>query len=986
MKQSDNTPPTLMIIDGHAMAYRAHYALANQEMLNADGMPTETIYGFFRMMAKLLQDYRPQYICMVFDPAGKTFRHEMYKPYKENRSPTPEPLKLQIDEIIEIADKLNLHVKRVDKVEADDVIASLVRSVGEEKRGGSSSPPESELESIIVSGDKDLFSLLGDGVKMLRPKKGVSEFIEIDKDWAENELGVKIENIPDMMALTGDSSDNVPGVKGVGPKSAANLINQFGDLDKIYENIEKITSASVKNKLAENRDNAFISKELVTLKKDLDVIKSAQELRLAFDRPFGEKTKIFQERGYPTLYKQWMGLVQEVGEGGLDAFDGDTNQSGETPQIEVNAHMKIILTHEEWIGVEKEISKCKELAVDTETTGLKPMEAELVGISFSWQVKSEYHSVYLPAVFDSKNERHFDYLSVPDGKEALEWARPVLENPAIAKIGQNIKYDYLVLLNHGVKLQNIQFDTMALSFLTDPNIRGHGLDDLCLRHFNHETIKYKELTGVGKKALPLVQVPLENLAAYAAEDAETTARLKPLLYKEVEELGLDKLYKEIDLPLILILAKMEENGICLDLPYLEKLRVEYAAKLDKIEKAIYQAAGREFNINSTKEMQQVLFQELGIVSKKKTGKGALSTDASVLESIKGQHPVVEEILRYRKVVKLLGGYLEPLADYINKKTGRIHTSFSQTIASTGRLASSDPNLQNIPIKGEDGRAIRRAFVAPKGAQLLSLDYSQIELRILAHYSQDERLLKAYRDDEDIHDQAAYYMFAAIFDSENGTWHDKRLVDGDGLGLEEIQQGANQGDIDLEALAKMKQTQEFADLRSQAKILNFSIAYGVTEYGLSKNLGIGQKEAANYIRLYFQNFPGIKRYMEDEIEKVRQSGVSENFFGRKRRLSQIHSKNRFHREAAERLAINTPIQSTAADLIKIAMLEIQKEIEGAGYKSKMLLQIHDELLFETPKEEMESFEKMAREKMENVVKFSAPLKVTGGFGKNWQEAK
>ncbi len=996
--------PTLMIIDGHAMAYRAHYALANQEMLNADGMPTETIYGFFRMLAKLIGDYKPQYFCIAFDPAGKTFRHDVYTHYKENRSATPEPLKIQMDEIIEISAKLGLAVKRVEKMEADDVIASLIHRL--EKLGASheTKKQKGKIHNVIVSGDKDLFSLMSESTTMLRPKKGVSEFIEINEEWVENELGVSCDRVRDYMALTGDSSDNVPGVKGIGPKSASALIRDFGDLDGIYANLENISSASTRKKLEENRELAFLSKELVTLKTDISVLDDPETLKVDYSQGLGKTVEIFRERGYPTLFAQWIALTggqqtENQKESGTHApekakaaknkaddlknvsgalVDEDTSLNAPLQNIKINARMQIIRTKEEWDKAEKEILAATEVAVDTETTGLRPMQADLVGVSMAWVSKNEYHSLYLPVVFDSEHERHFDYLSLPDGPEALTWVKPLLENPKVVKIGQNIKYDYLVLLSHGVQMQNIQYDTMVLSFLTDPNDRRHGLDDLCLKHLDHVTIKYKELAGVGKKALPLVALPLDKVAEYAAEDAETTARLKPLLLEKVQSAGLEKLYREIDLPLIFLLARMEQNGVCLDSGYIQTLEKKYAERLEKVRERIYKQAGHEFNINSTKEMQQVLFTELGILSKKKTGKGALSTEASVLESIRDQHPIIHEILEYRKVAKLMSGYIEPLTGYINPRTGRIHTSFSQTIAATGRLASSDPNLQNIPIKGEDGKALRRAFVAAPGCELLSLDYSQIELRILAHYSGDEHLMRAYRDDEDIHDQAAYLMFRRRFDSENGTW------------LTEEQEGTFREPaftvMNEEILQAMKATPEFSDLRSRAKVLNFSIAYGVTEYGLSKNLKISQKEAAQYIDLYFQNFPGIKKYMEKQIELVRETGVSENFFGRKRLLPQIGSSNRFHREAAERLAINTPIQSTAADLIKLAMLEIQSELDKRKLKSRMLLQIHDELLFETPVEEKEEMYQLAKDKMENVVKFHVPLKVSGGFGVNWEEAK
>lgn len=959
---SKKSKKSFMIIDGHAMAYRAHYAMFNQNMTNKDGMPTETIFGFFRMLGKIIEDRNPDHFCLVFDPPTKNFRHELYSAYKETRSATPPELKLQIDELQEMLKELKLPMVIAEGVEADDVIASMVHQWRDQP-----------IEITMVSGDKDLYSLLFDNVLMLRPKKGVSEFAEITAESVQEELGITREQVPEFMALTGDSSDNVPGVKGIGPKGATKLINTYGNLDTIYEKIEEIKPLGTQEKLAENQENAFLSRELVTLKHDIELKVTLDDLTWDRAGKHSNDIQVFKAKDFPSLYNDWARLA-----GGSPTGE-HAPQEGEEPEthekITINENLIVVQNHSEWQAVEKLFKGVSEMAVDTETTSLRPLQADLVGVSLSFRnIKDKkIYSVYIPVVFDREHEYHFDYMAAPPGEEALSWVKPLLEDAKIKKIGQNIKYDYLVLLRHGVKLAPVYIDTMVLSYMGNPNVRRHNLDELSLRHLNHETIKYKDLVGTGKKAIPLVQVPLDELARYAAEDAEVTFRLSEILLKEIQADELWKLYEEIDRPLIELLAKMEANGVVLDDKYLAGLDKIFSKKLDKLEKEIHKDADEEFNINSTKELQRILFDKLAIDSRKKTAKGALSTDANVLEGLRNEHVIIDKLLDYRKVAKLLNGYIHSLGEYINPYTKRIHTSFSQTIAATGRLASSDPNLQNIPIKGEEGRAIRRAFIAPEGCELLALDYSQIELRILAHYSGDENLMRAYQNDEDIHDQAAYLLFHNRFDPETSSW------------LEEGRPDTSMS-FDPEILDKMKATPEFSDLRGKAKILNFSIVYGVTEYGLARQLSIGNKEAKALIDGYFFSYPGIAQFMNDITEKTRESGYTENFFGRKRALGDLDSKNRFAREAANRLAINTPIQSSAADLIKLAMLKIQDQLEKRQMKTKMILQIHDELLFETPLDEKEEAYEMIKNIMENVVEFNVPLKVDGGFGKNWDEAK
>jgi DNA polymerase-1 len=942
----------LIIIDGHAMAFRAHYALISGNLTNSKNEPVETVFGFYRMISKLLRELKPDYFTFVFDPKGGSFRSTIYPEYKANRKETPAELVYQFSEVIEIAQKLKIPVLTMEGFEADDVIASLTKKFKSD-----------DIDIIIVSGDKDLFGILNDHTSLYRPVKGVSEFKIFSNTDIFNEVGVLPEQIVDYMALTGDTSDNVPGVAGIGPKTASKLVSEYGNLDKIYENLETIKPDGLRKKLTLNKDNAFLSRELVTLKSDLEITQNLGDFLWKPEERIKDEISIFRDKELPALYDEWKQMLPE------GSFTEAESSTG------INKNIYTIRTLSEWNEIAGEISASEIIALDTETTSVSTMEAKLVGVSFGWKINNSYKSAYIPVVFDDVHERHFDYQDIPEGVETLQWVKPVIENEKIKKVGQNIKYDYLVLLNHGVTIKSIYADTMVLSYMIDPNQRKHNMDDLAWRHLQHETVKYKDLAGTGKKTKALMELPLEELSYYAAEDAEVTFRLYEILIQRLRDENLEDLYRKIDGPMIGLLAEMEKNGILIDTAYMKSLEKSYTQKIHLIEDEIYELAGEKFNINSTRELQTILFDKLQIASKKKTPKGSLSTDAAVLEMLKDQHPIVEKILEYRLLAKLLNTYISALPEYINPKTGRIHTSFSQTIAATGRLASFDPNLQNIPVKENEGKAIRKAFICPNGYSLLSLDYSQIELRILAHYSEDPNLIEAFKNNVDIHDQAAYLLFHNMFDPSTGKWDKPSSLD-----------LSNTSGPDMSILNKMKATPEFSSMRSQAKILNFSIVYGVTEYGLSKNLSISVEEARNLIAMYFINYPGIKNYMAGMVELARETSYSTNLFGRKRKIEDIQSKNRFSREAAERLAINNPIQSTAADLLKVAMLRIQNAIESKNLKTRLLLQIHDELLLEVPESEKETAFDLVKNEMENVISLKVPLTVSGGYGKNWGDLK
>ena len=946
----------VVVIDGHAMAYRAHFALAPQGLVNSEGMPTGAVFGFFRMVVKLLIDFQPEYLIIIFDPRKKTFRSDIYKEYKQNRAKMPDELRFQLDEIQAIIKELHIPLFIPENEEADDAMASFAEI-----------NKNSNLEILLVSGDKDLFNVLYKNIKLLRAKKGVTEFNIIDAKYIKDELGLGIEQIPDFMALTGDTSDNVPGVKGIGEKTAGKLIIEHKNLENIYQNIDEIKPAGVQTKLRNSKDDAFLSKTLVTLKKDMQIPFEIKDLEWHKIPEMLSKAPIFKDKGYHTVFDEWVKLYETLGI--------DTKNMRSKKSVALLETVQIIRSKKDFEKIQVDLKQVKEISVDVETNGTSIVSSDLVGVSLAYLKAKKLYSAYIPAVFDKNNELNFDYQKTLSGKEAISLLKPVLENKGITKVGQNIKFDRAILARHGIEVKNLVHDTMVYSYILNPNRRRHGLDELSEAYLGHTTTTYKELTGTGKKQKALVSLPLEPLARYAAEDAEVTLMIKQILYDDLKKAKLEKLYTEIDLPLIDILEDLELNGISIDHAYLKQLSQAYEKRKLEYQTKIYELAGEEFNIQSTKELQIILFDKLGITPIKKTGKGSRSTDHSVLMALRNDHDIIENILEFRALSKLLSTYITTLPDYVNDKTKRIHTSFSQVTAATGRLASTEPNLQNIPIKGEDGKAIRKAFIAAEGCEFLSLDYSQIELRILAHYSEDKNLILAYQNNEDIHDQATYLLFKHQFD-------EKTLVFDDTKPLPE-KMGRS---IDFSILDKMKQASEFATKRSFAKILNFSIAYGVTGWGLSNQLSIPQKDSKQLIDLYFQSYPGIKAFMDSIKHSTRKLGYSENFFGRRRRIADINSNNRFTREAAERLAINTPIQSTAADIIKVAMINIRKLLIEKNLKTKMLLQIHDELLFEVPVEEKDSVFGLLKDQMEGVVELKVPLVVSGGFGPNWDEAK
>ncbi|MCB1309136.1 MAG: DNA polymerase I [Leptospiraceae bacterium] len=921
----------LLIIDAHAMAYRAYYALQHQNLTHpATGQPTFAIFGFFRMLFKLLADYAPQNVAVVWDPpGGASFRNDMYDQYKANRKPMPDDLRHQIDEIKELLDKTGFPLLQIGGYEADDVMGSLAARFGK------------KMKVFLISGDKDCYQLLSKNVKMLRGAKGVTEFIEIDPDWVKQELGIDIKQVTDYMGLVGDSSDNIPGARGVGPKSAAKLLEEYKSLKNIYKNLGKIKPDGLRKKLEEHKENVFLSQELATIKIDVPEAEEIQADTLKTpDYLKDDILQLFRHEGYNAIYDDLKkARDKQKGKGQTDKKDegkGRADSKSKSPGRKYELIADVESLEKAIAALKKAMGKTGPLAVDTETDHQEPMRARLVGISLCARMGTAYYIPWPPEDSEFAGQG-------PDQKKALPVLKKFLEDPALRIVGQNIKYDMIVLGNHGIQMPAPFFDTMIASYLCNPNVRRHNMDDMAMDLLQVDTIKYEDVVGSGRNKKTMDQIDPEQIRDYACEDADITLQLHAALLPQLKRKKLESVNADIELPLVPVLADMEREGVAIDRDYFKKLSADYEKKLSGIEKKIYKAVGYEFNINSTKELQKILFEDLNLPKGKKTKTG-YSTDQSVLEDLKDAHPVVANLLEHRKYNKLKSTYVDALPELINQYTGRIHTSFNQTIAATGRLSSVDPNLQNIPIREDTGRAIRRGFVPRKGNVLLSLDYSQIELRIMAHYSGDAALIETFvKQGVDIHTRTAASLF------------------------------------------KVKESEVDPDMRSQGKAVNFSIIYGVTEFGLARNLGISREEARLYIQRFFEQYPGVRTFMDETILFAEQKGFVQTLSGRQRQIPEITSSNRFRKEGAQRTAINTPIQGTSADIIKLAMIQIHKDFQKKKFESRMILQVHDELLFDVVPDEQEAVLAVAGKRMENAMQLKVPLLVEHSFGQNWDEA-
>ena len=886
---------TLYLIDGTAYIYRAYHAVRG--LTNSKGLPTNATFGFTRMLMKLMEDRDPAYLMISFDAKGATFRHDLYPQYKANRPPMPPDMVAQLPYIKAITDGFNLTALEIPGYEADDVIGTLARLA--EKEG---------FAVVMVTGDKDFMQLVTANSHVWDPMKDKT----IDAHEVQNTLGIEPHQVIDMMGLAGDTADNVPGVPGVGPKTAQALIKTYGSMEALYDRIDTVTRKKLHENLVQYKDQAFLSKTLVTINTDVPIAFEPQKL---VRRPPDEEK-------LAKLYKEL-----------------------EFSQLQRSVPKKTDLSHKAYTAVLKardlerlaqRLASAKRFAVDTETTSVNPMQAELVGISVALKANEAF---YIPCAHD--------YRTVPT---QLDWniirdqLKPILEDPLIAKVGQNIKYDWMVLKRHGIDLAGVENDTMLASYLLNPAKRAHSLDQIALDYLDHKTISYEEVAGKGAKAVSFSKVPLEKAVPYACEDADLTLMAFHVLNPRLKELGLETLLADVEIPLVPVLMRMEMRGVCVDQQRLKTLSRQFQHQLQDLETRIYDLAGERFNIRSSQQLGRILFEKLQLPIQKKTRKKtAYSTDVDVLTTLASHHELPDLVLQHRTLAKLKSTYADALFDLVHPQTGRIHTSYNQTVTATGRLSSSDPNLQNIPIRTPAGRDIRRAFIPPEGWHLLSADYSQIELRILAHCSEDDILIKAFQDDEDIHARTAAEVFQVFPSFIN------------------------------------------EDLRRQAKAINFGIMYGMSPFGLSKQLNISQKMAKTYIDNYFNRYRGVKRYLENVVDVSRQSGHTSTLLGRRRPLPEINSRNHTVRRFAERTAINTPIQGTAADLLKVAMIRVDGALRDKGLESKMILTVHDELVFEVPAEEADQTAALVKEAMEGVWELKVPLKVNLATGQNWAEA-
>ncbi|MFZ5573267.1 MAG: DNA polymerase I [Thermodesulfobacteriota bacterium] len=886
---------TIYLVDGSAYIYRAYHAIRN--LSNSKGTPTNAAFGFTKMLLKLMADKRPEFAGIFFDAKGPTFRHALYPDYKANRPPMPDDLAVQIPFIKRIVNGFNLKMIEMAGFEADDLIGAVSRIAQEQG-----------FRVVMVTGDKDFMQLVTDNAVIWDPMKDRLT----DANAIQQAFGVLPSQMVDIMGLSGDSSDNIPGVPGIGPKTANALIRQFGSIPSLYEQIHQVAQPKQRDKLMEFKEQALLSRDLATINTMAPLDFEAESYRVT-SMDNAALTAIYQEL-------EFRQLQHEV------AMHPDLSRN-QYRMITDSASLGELVQQLETAGC---------FALDTETTSLDPMQAKLVGISIAYRPDEAF---YIPLGHTAASGGA--QLSINDVLQSLQ---PVLANPDIRKIGQNIKYDWIVLHQHGIDLEGVAFDTMLASYLIDPSKRAHSLDQIALDFLGHKMIAYEEVAGKGKTALCFADVPLDKASVYACEDADMTLKAFHVLGPMLERFHLKPLFETVEMPLMRVLMKMELRGIRVDKEKLRELSKSFAGRLELIEEDIYRVAGENFNIKSSQQLGTILFDKLGLPVQKKTKKKTgYSTDVEVLTFLAEKHALPALILKHRTLAKLKSTYTDALLELVNPETDRIHTSFNQTVTATGRLSSSEPNLQNIPVRDEEGREIRRAFIPHEKWKLLSADYSQIELRILAHYSEDPILIESFQNDEDIHTRTASEVF------------------------------------------EMLPAFITPEIRRQAKAINFGIIYGMSPFGLSRALGISQKMAKTYIDHYFSRYKGVKQFIDRTIAATRESGRTTTLLDRIRLLPDINSTNQNLRQFAERIAVNTPIQGTAADLIKLAMIQIDAEFEKQGFQAAMLLSVHDELVFEVPAEELDAVRKSITNVMEGVWLLRVPLKVNIACGDNWAES-
>ena len=919
----------LFLLDAYALIYRAYYAFIKNPRINSKGFNTSAIMGFVNTLEDVLKKEQPTHIGIAFDPAGPTFRHEAYEQYKAQREETPEVIRLSVPIIKDIIRAYRIPILEVSGYEADDVIGTLATEAG---RQG--------ITTYMMTPDKDYGQLVSDNVFMYRPKYGDKEFEVMGVAEVKAKFDIQSPaQVIDMLGLMGDTADNIPGCPGVGEKTAQKLIAQFGSIENLLEHTSELKGA-IKTKVETNREQILFSKFLATIKTDVPIRLDMDGLKR--EEPDKETLKrIFEDLEFRSLLDRVVGTDKKTAapppSAQGDLFGFFTPESTEAPENSNLTRLDDLAFDYQLIDTEEKIDQLlqniltqKVFSLDTETTGTDPIRAELVGMSFSY---TENQAFYVPVPADRT-----------EAQRIVDKFKPVFENPQTLKVGQNIKYDMLVLANYGVELQGEMFDTMIAHYVLQPELH-HGMDYLAEIYLHYETIKIEELIGPkGKNQKNMRDLDPANIYRYACEDADVTLKLKNVLEKELKQNDAEALFRDIEMPLVPVLAYMERNGVRIDTEALKETSRHFTARMNQIEEEVHRLAGVEFNIASPKQVGEVLFDRLKIVDKpKKTKTGQYVTSEEVLESLKGKHEIVAKILEHRGLKKLLGTYIDALPQLINPQTGHIHTSFNQTVTATGRLSSSNPNLQNIPIRNEDGKEIRKAFIPDEGCEFFSADYSQIELRIMAHLSEDPHMIEAFRENQDIHAATA----AKIYKEK----------------LEDVTR----------------------EQRSKAKTANFGIIYGISVFGLAERLNIDRKEAKELIDGYFENYPHVKEYMDKSIQSAREKGYIETIFRRRRYLPDINSRNAVVRGYAERNAINAPIQGSAADIIKVAMARIYRRFREEGIRSKMILQVHDELNFSVLPEEKEKVQQIVITEMESAYKMKVPLQADCGWGQNWLEA-
>ncbi len=894
-KKAETGP--LVLVDGSSYLYRAFHAMP--ALSTSTGEKTGAIYGMTNMLRKLLADYEPQYIAVVFDAKGKSFRNDLYPEYKANRPPMPEDLRPQVPLVHDIVRAMGIKVLSVEGVEADDVIGTLATRAAAEGR-----------ETVISSGDKDLAQLVNEHVRMVDTMKDAI----YDHDGVVEKFGVPPERMIDFLTLVGDTSDNIPGVPGVGPKTAVKWLQQYGSLDAVIAHADEI-KGKIGDSLRDSLEQLELSRELVRIRRDLELPVAPTDL--ARD---GHDDDALRELYARLEFRTWLADL------------GGTNVAARPAEREYET----VVDMERLDALVEGLAKVELFAFDTETTSVDAQQAELVGLSFSDRAGS---GVYVPLAHE--------YPGVPeqlDRDAVLARLKTLLEDPDRAKVGQNVKYDMSVLAHYDIAVRGFAYDTMLESYVLDSTASRHDMDSLALKYLGYKTIKYEEVAGKGKGQINFSEVPLEQAGPYAAEDADVTLRLHEELWPRLREIpSLEKVFREIEMPLVPVLSRMESNGVRIDATMLKAQSHELAQRILQVEQEAQDLAGQPFNIGSPKQIQEILYDKLGLPVLRKTPKGAPSTAEEVLQELALDYPLPERILEWRGLSKLKSTYTDKLAEMINPRTGRVHTSYHQAVAATGRLSSSDPNLQNIPVRKVEGRRIRQAFIPDEGDLMMSADYSQIELRIMAHLSGDPGLCKAFGEGADIHRSTAAEVFGA-------------------------------------APAEVTDEQ-----RRAAKAINFGLIYGMSAFGLARQLKIERAAAQEYIDLYFSRYPGVRDYMDRTRELARERGYVETLFGRRLHVPDIGASNMARRQYAERTAINAPMQGTAADLIKLAMIAVDRWIQEEAPSVRMIMQVHDELVFEVPREQLGEAEARVRELMAGVADLAVPLVVDIGHGANWDEA-